>query len=253
MARADRHQLVCEAVQASGRIKVSDLADRLKVSEMTVRRDLEELEARGALTRVHGGAISNVSRSFEPGFAARRLQHVEAKQRIGAAAAALVREGETVIVDAGTTTLDVVQNLRRDLRFRALALSLFIADALADMPNVTLMMPAAQVRPYERSFVGSATTAMLEQLTFDTTFLTVGGVDVDAGCTEYEFDDAETKKAALRSARRKIIVADSSKIGAVAFVRLCHISDIDILVTDSAAPADAVDALRLAGAEVILA
>src|SRR5271166_3468704 len=190
MARADRHQLVCEAVQASGRIKVSDLADRLQVSEMTVRRDLEELEARGVLTRVHGGAISNVSRSLEPGFAARRLQHVEAKQRIGAAAAALVREGETVIVDAGTTTLHVVQNLRKDLRFRALALSLFVADALADMPNVTLMMPAAQVRPYERSFVGSATTVMLEQLTFDTTFLTVGGVDVDAGCTEYEFDDA---------------------------------------------------------------
>lgn len=73
----------------------------------------------------------------------------------------LVCEGETVIVDAGTTTLHVVQNFRRDLRIRALALSLFIADALADMPNVTLIMPAAQVRPYERSFIGSATTAML--------------------------------------------------------------------------------------------
>jgi DeoR/GlpR family transcriptional regulator of sugar metabolism len=146
-----------------------------------------------------------------------------------------------------------VQNCRRDLRIRALALSLLIADAPADMPNVTLMMPAAQARSYERSFVGSATTSMLEQLTFDTTFLTVGGVDVDAGYTEYEFDDAETKKAALRSARRKIIGAGSSRIGAVSFVRVCHTSTIDILVTDSAAPADAVDALRLAGAEVILA
>lgn len=87
-----------------------------------------------------------------------------------------------------------MQKFRRDLRNRALALSLFIADALADMPNVTLMMPAAQVRPYERSFVGSATTAMLEQLTFDTTFLTVGGVDVDAGYTEYEFDDAGRRR-----------------------------------------------------------
>ena len=106
-----------------------------------------------------------------------------------------------------------MQNFRRDLRIRALALSLLITDAPADMPNVTLMMPAAQARSYERSFVGSATTSMLEQLTFDTTFLTVGGVDVDAGYTEYEFDDAETKKAALRSAPRKIIVAGSSKIG----------------------------------------
>lgn len=253
MTREERHRLVCDVVQATGRIKVADLAARMQVSEMTVRRDLEELEARGVVTRVHGGAVSNVSRSFEPGFAARSLQHVEAKQRIGQAAAGLVRDGETVIVDAGTTTLHVVRNLRRDLRIRALALSLFIADELADLPNVTLMIPGGQVRRHERSFVGPATTAMLEQLTFDTTFVTVGGVDVEAGCTEYEFDDAETKKAALNSARRKVVVADSSKIGAVAFVRLCRASDIDILVTDSAAPVDVVDALRLADVDVIVA
>lgn len=253
MTREQRHRLICDVVQATGRMKVVDLAARMQVSEMTVRRDLEELEARGVVTRVHGGAVSNVSRSFEPGFTARSMQHVEAKQRIGRAAAGLVRDGETVIIDAGTTTLHLVRNFRSDLRIRALALSLFIADELADMPNVTLMIPGGHVRRYERSFVGPATTAMLEQLTFDTTFVTVGGVDVRAGLTEYEFDDAETKKAALNSAHRKVVVADSSKIGAVAFVRLSRASDIDTLVTDSAAPADVVDALRLADVEVILA
>jgi DeoR/GlpR family transcriptional regulator of sugar metabolism len=248
LTREERHRLVCDAVQATGRIKVADLASTMQVSEMTIRRDLEELEAKGALTRVHGGAVSNVSRSFEPGFAARSMLQLDAKQRIGQAAAALVRDGETVIIDAGTTTLHMVQSLRRDLRIRALALSLFIAD----MPNVTLMIPGGQVRRYERSFVGPATTAMLEQLTFDTTFVTVGGVDLEAGFTEYEFDDALTKKAALGSARRKVVVADSTKLGAVAFVRLCRASDIDILVTDSAAPAGMLDALRLAGLEVIV-
>jgi DeoR/GlpR family transcriptional regulator of sugar metabolism len=252
LTREERHRLVCDAVQATGRIKVADLASTMQVSEMTIRRDLEELEAKGALTRVHGGAVSNVSRSFEPGFAARSMLQLDAKQRIGQAAAALVRDGETVIIDAGTTTLHMVQSLRRDLRIRALALSLFIADELADMPNVTLMIPGGQVRRYERSFVGPATTAMLEQLTFDTTFVTVGGVDLEAGFTEYEFDDALTKKAALGSARRKVVVADSTKLGAVAFVRLCRASDIDILVTDSAAPAGMLDALRLAGLEVIV-
>ena len=86
------------------------------------------------------------------------------------------------------------RSFARDLRICALVLSLFIADAPADMPNVTLMMPAAQARSHERSFVGSATTSMLEQLTFDPTFLTIGGVDVDAGYTEYEFDDAERRR-----------------------------------------------------------
>jgi DeoR/GlpR family transcriptional regulator of sugar metabolism len=115
------------------------------------------------------------------------------------------------------------------------------------------MIPGGQVRKHERSFVGPATTAMVEQLTFDTTFVTVGGVDVEAGFTEYEFDDAETKKAALKSARRKVVVADSSKLGAVSFVRLSRTSDIDILITDSAAPLDTVDALRAAGVDVIVA
>jgi DeoR/GlpR family transcriptional regulator of sugar metabolism len=253
VTREERHQLVCDAVQAAGRVRVADLASRLAVSEMTIRRDLEDLEARGALTRVHGGAVSNISRSFEPGFAARSMQHVDAKRQIGEAAAGLLRDGETVIIDAGTTTLHVVRSLRRDIRIRALALSLFIADELADMPNVTLMIPGGQVRKHERSFVGPVTTAMVEQLTFDTTFVTVGGVDADAGFTEYEFDDAQTKKAALKSARRKVVVADSSKLGAVSFVRLSRTSDIDILVTDSAAPPDTVDALRAAGVDVIVA
>lgn len=253
MTREERHQLVCDTVQAAGRVRVADLASRLNVSEMTIRRDLEDLEARGALTRVHGGAVSNISRSFEPGFAVRSMQHVDAKRQIGEAAAGLLRDGETVIIDAGTTTLHVVRSLPRDIRIRALALSLFIADELADMPNVTLMIPGGQVRKHERSFVGPVTTAMVEQLTFDTTFVTVGGVDVDAGFTEYEFDDAETKKAALKSARRKVVVADSSKLGAVSFVRLSRTSDIDILVTDSEAPPDTVDALRAAGVDVIVA
>lgn len=253
MTREERHAITLEAVQATGRVRVSDLAARLSVSEMTVRRDLEDLEARGALTRVHGGAISNVSRSFEPGFAARGRLHAAAKQQIGTAAASLLRDGDTVIIDAGTTTLQVAENLRRDLRIRVMALSLHIADAVADLPNVTLMIPSAQVRPFERSFVGPAAATMLGQLTFDTAFVTVGGVDPAAGLTEYDFDDAETKKAALRSARRKIVVADSSKLGAVAFVRLCQISEIDTLVTDAAAPPPVVRALRAAGVDVIQA
>lgn len=253
MTKNDRHGLIVDLVQATGRVHVGDLAGRAGVSEMTVRRDLEELEAGGALTRVHGGAISNVSRSFEPGFSVRSLQRVEAKQRIGAAAAALVRDGETLVLDAGTTTLHVARALRPDLRVRALALSLYIADVLADLPHVTLMIPGGVVRRHERSFVGGMTTATFAGLAFDTVILTSGGVDVAAGVTEYEFDDAETKRAALASARRKIVVVDSSKLGAVAFVRLCPIDEVDVVVTDDEADPELVAALRAADVEVVLA
>lgn len=253
MSRQDRLDRVAALVQASGRTRVVQLAEHLDVSEMTIRRDLEELEAQGIVTRVHGGAISSVSRSFEPGFAARSKLNLEAKQRIGRAAAELIRDTENVIIDAGTTTMHVVEGLRPDIRIRVMALSLRIADALAEMPNVTLMIPGGTVRPHERSLIGPTATRPFAELAFDTLILTSGGVDVEAGVTEYEYDDAETKLAAIRSAKRTILVADHSKLGAVAFVRLCSVESIDVIVTDADAPAAHVAALRQASVEVILA
>ena len=253
MNKRERQETIATAVQASGRVRVTELSERAGVSEMTVRRDLEEMETQGLLVRVHGGAVSTVSRSFEPGFAVRAQQNVDAKERIGAATAELIRDAETLILDAGTTTMHVARALRPEIHVRVMALSLHIAGILADQPNVTLMIPGAVVRPYERSFIGGMTTRAFEQLTFDTVVLTGGGVDVDAGITEYEFDDAETKRAALRSARRTIVVADASKLGAVAFVKLCPIEDIDVVVTDSGAPTAQVEALRAAGVDLILA
>ncbi len=253
MSKRARHEAILTAVQAAGRTRVTTLAEALSVSEMTVRRDLEELEAAGLLVRVHGGAASIVSRSFEPGFTARSSRQVEAKRRIGAATAALVRDGETLIIDAGTTTLHVAEALGRDIRLRVMALSLRIADVLADMPNVTLMVPGGLVRHHERSFVGAAAVRGFEALTFDAVILTVGGLDAHDGVTEYEYDDAETKKAALASARRRIVVADSTKLGAVAFVRLCPLEDVDTVVTDAGASAAQIAALEDAGVEVVVA
>lgn len=253
MNKTERQAQILSSVQAAGRVRVIELAETLAVSEMTVRRDLEEMEGGGLLVRVHGGAASVTSRSFEPGFAVRSSLQIEAKQRIGRAAAELVRDGETLIVDAGTTTLHVAGALRPELRLRVMALSLRIADVLADQPNVTLMIPGGRVRPHERSLVGAVTLSTFDNLVFDTAILTTGGVDVVHGITEYEYDDAETKRAALRSARRSIIVADSTKLGAVAFARLCPVDDIDVVVTDTAAPPAQVAALRDAGVDVVLA
>lgn len=253
MSKTERHRLIFEAVQATGRVRVVELAQRTGVSEMTVRRDLEDLEEGGVLTRVHGGAVSNVSRSFEPGFTARSLQQATAKQRIGVAAAALVREGEALVIDAGTTTVQVARALPQDLHVRVLALSLHVADELADMPNVTLMLPGGTVRRHERSFIGTTTVMTFTQLNFDTVILTCGGMDVTAGVTEYEPDDAEVKQAALRSARRVVVAVDSSKLGAVAFVRVCPLELVDVVVTDTDAPPEHVAALREAGVDVVLA
>jgi DeoR/GlpR family transcriptional regulator of sugar metabolism len=250
---SERHQLILRQLELDGRVSVSELARRAGVSEMTIRRDLEALEQTGALSRVHGGAVPAQSRSYEPPFALRVTQNVEAKRRIGKAAAALLHEGETAILDAGTTTLEVARALRGRRNLRILALSLHIADLLADEPGLTVMVAGGITRPGERSLIGSLAERAFEDLSFDTLFLTVGGIDLRHGLSEYNLDDAAVKRAAFASSRRRIAVADASKLGKAAFARIAAIEDLDVLVTDSDASPSFLDAIRNDGVEVVVA
>jgi DeoR/GlpR family transcriptional regulator of sugar metabolism len=250
---AERHQLILKRLEGDGRVSVSDLSARAGVSEMTIRRDLEALEQAGALSRVHGGAVPSQSQSYEPPFAARATYNVEAKQRIGRAAAALLHEGETAILDAGTTTLEVARALRGRRNLRVLALSLHIADMLVDEPGLDVMVAGGIARAGERSLIGALAQKAFEDLSFDTLFLTVGGVDLHHGLSEYNLDDALVKRAAFASARRRVAVADASKLGKAAFARIAPIDQLDVLVTDEDASTEFLDAIRDAGVEVVIA
>jgi DeoR/GlpR family transcriptional regulator of sugar metabolism len=249
----DRQQLILDALERDGRVLVSELSADAGVSEMTIRRDLEALEHAGALSRVHGGAVPAQSRSYEPPFAARAQRNVDAKRRIALAAAQLLHDGETAILDAGTTTLELARALRGRRNLRLLALSLHIAEVLVDEPGLTVMLGGGVARPGERSLIGPLAERSFTDLSFDTLFLTVGGVDLDGGLTEYNLDDAAVKRAAFASARRRVAVADASKLGKHAFARICTIDELDVLVTDDSAPRALLDEIRAAGVEVIAA
>jgi DeoR/GlpR family transcriptional regulator of sugar metabolism len=252
MPAADRQEQILELLERDGRVSVSDFSARMDVSEMTVRRDLQLLEQRGVLTRVHGGAVPVQSRSYEPPFAVRMLRNPEGKRRIGQATAALLQDGETVVLDAGTTMLEVARALSgRELRI--LAVNLRVAEVLADESGISLMVSGGAVRPGEQSLVGPLAERAFADLAFDTLVLAAGGVDAAIGVTDYRLEDASLKRAALSSARRCVAVADSSKLGQVAFARTCPIEDLDILVTDDDAPPALVAEFRAAGVEVVLA
>jgi DeoR/GlpR family transcriptional regulator of sugar metabolism len=180
-----RHETILKQLEQDARVSVSQLAQALDVSEMTVRRDLEVMEQSGILQRVHGGAVTAQSLSYEPPFAMRSMRQVDAKQRIGMAAAAMIREGETLILDAGTTTIEIARALKGRRNLRILALSLRIADLLADETELTLLLPGGVCRPGERSLVGSLAETALREFSFDTFFMTLGGISVEAGVTEY--------------------------------------------------------------------
>jgi DeoR/GlpR family transcriptional regulator of sugar metabolism len=249
----DRRQLAFETVSERGEVSVADLSRITGVSEMTVRRDLEALEREGLLRRVHGGATGAVSRSYEPPFALRRGHHGEAKARIGALAASLLSQGDTAVIDVGTTTLELARALKDNGGLTLLTPSLRVVDELAGNAEVRVIVTGGTVRPGELSLTGDLAERAFEALHCDTVFLGVGGVDSRAGLTEFNLDDARVKRAALATARRCVVLADASKLGKVAFAGVCPLERVDALVTDSGADDAALTPIRDAGVEVLTA
>jgi len=236
-----------------GKVTVAELSRSLNVSEMTIRRDLEELADRGVAKRIYGGAVLANPRAVEPGFADRVAVDASYKAAIGRAAAALVNDGDAVIVDAGTTTLEAARALigRRDLTVCPLS---FQATALlATQPGITVLTPGGQLRPGELMYIGPVTERMLAEFQFDIYLMAVGGISAERGLTDFFIPDVEVKKRALRSARRVVVTADATKIDAVAFARIGPVDSVDVLVTDQRADPDALAALADHGIEVIVA
>jgi DeoR/GlpR family transcriptional regulator of sugar metabolism len=249
---SERHALVVELVTVRGRVSITELSRRFGVSEMTVRRDLDQLEAEGALRRTHGGATRLESGSYEPPFAARMHANADAKRSIGAETAALINDGETVLLDGGTTGVAVAEALLgRDIT--VCALSFRVAAVLAASSTVRLMIAGGMVRPGEQSLVGPAVQRTLDDHRFDTYVMTVSGVSPSAGLTEWNLDDAAVKRAGLHVAARALVACDASKFGQVAFGRICGIDEVDIFVTDAALTSSDRSAVQAAGTDLRIA
>ena len=204
---------------------------------MTIRRDLDTLAACGVLRRVHGGAVPAAPSGLEPPFAARATAAVVAKRAIAELAASMVRDGETVIVDSGTTALAFARALR-ERTVTVMPLSLHAAQALLDAPRVRLLLPGGEPRPGELALIGPLTLASLRALRFDVAVLSPCAISLDAGLTAHELADAEIKQQALAVAARSVVLADGAKWGHAALAHICPADRPDVIVTDASAPVD---------------
>lgn len=235
-------------LRAEGRIDVAEAAREHGTAHMTIRRDLDVLVSRGVARRVRGGALSLLARGDEVPYWMRELEAGSAKTRIGRAVSESLRDGDAVGLDSGTTTLEVARALG-DRRLTVLAVSLPTAVALAEHPQVRLIVPGGDVRPGELAMIGDTAVSAISALRFDVVVLAACGLG-DATVTAYDLGDAAVKRALIESSARVIVVADSSKFARVAMAVVCHPDEIDVLVTDVDAPPAAVSALRDAGVEV---
>jgi DeoR/GlpR family transcriptional regulator of sugar metabolism len=244
-----RLRQIADAVREAGTAGVAELARLTGASEMTIRRDLEVLAAQGVLERYRGGARSLLLRGEEPPFALRSREGLEAKRRIAAETAALIADGESVVLDSGTTCLEVARALAHR-RVTVMPLSLHAVNVLTGAAEVTLLVPGGRPRAGELALTGPLTEASLAALRFDTAVIGCCGLAAADGLTAYDLDDAAVKRAAIASARRVIAVAEAAKLTRTALAHVAPASALHAVVTETTAPAEETDRLATAGVTV---
>jgi DeoR/GlpR family transcriptional regulator of sugar metabolism len=237
-----------DMLQRDGRLDVAEMAASFGTAEMTIRRDLDRIVAMGMARRVRGGAISLLMRGEELPFSMRVLDRAEAKGRIAAAVAEVLRDGEAVLLDSGTTAVLVGRELA-GRRLTVMPMSLHAASVLAAHQSIRMLLPGGEARPGELAMVGPLALASIGSLRFDTTVLSCCGL-ADNRVTTHDLRDAEVKQAMIRSAARVILAADSTKFRQTAMAVVTSATAVDMIVTDVEAPAEIVESLRAAGVEV---
>lgn len=252
-----RLRVIQQLLEQRGFVRVRDLADRFGVSTVTVRADLQALEERQVAFRVHGGAMPFDSARGERPFEEVATRRAAEKAAIASAASALVSNGETIVVDVGTTAASFAQALvdRVDLtELTVITNGITIAMALeAAHPRFTIVVTGGTLRPKQHSLVEPLATGIFESLRVDTVFLGCNGVAVDGGITNVNLPEAYVKRAMIDAAARCVVLADSSKLGVRTLAPVCPLSGVDVLVTDSQAdPAD-IESIRAEGVDVITA
>jgi DeoR/GlpR family transcriptional regulator of sugar metabolism len=229
-----RQEVILERVRGHGGARVSDLVDLLGVSDMTIRRDIASLARKGLVARVHGGATSVTGRSAdEPGFAVKSRLQTQEKAAIAAGAAALVSPGDSVAISGGTTTYAVALALHPVPGLTVVTNSVPVGDVLHSTAREDrAVILTGGVRTPSDALVGSVAVAALKTLHVDWLFLGVHGFDERAGLTTPNIEEAETDRALVASARRVVVVADSTKWGVVGLSSIARLDDVDVLVTD---------------------
>jgi DeoR/GlpR family transcriptional regulator of sugar metabolism len=250
----ERQEQIAQMVADSGRVRVSDLAAQFGVSPVTIRKDLLVLEGSARVVRTHGGAIAPRGSSRpEPAFEVRERLQRDEKRRIGAAAAALVVDGDSIVFDASTTALYVARHLKERPDWHQLTVvtnSIRIALELAGHPGITVLMLGGRVRSEALSVVGPLGEGVFRRVNVQKAFVGAVGLTLDSGLSDAMEEEAQIKRSMVTAAREVYALVDHSKWGRVASATFCRTDRLTGIITDEAAPEDMVAELRAAGVTV---
>jgi DeoR/GlpR family transcriptional regulator of sugar metabolism len=237
-------------VRKTGFVRTSDLSGRFGVSTVTIRQDIEALSADGLVQRTYGGAVSQVDSAEDTAFHLRSITHSDAKVRIGRAAARSVRPGETILLDSGTTTIEIARHLPENTGITVVTPALNIALEAGARAGVEVLVCGGRLNPRTLSTTAHEIGRSFSEIFADRLFLATYGVDVGKGLAERSIEVAETKRSLIRAAREITLVCDSSKFGSAGPILISPLEVVRHVITDAGIPASDLAWLVNAGISV---
>lgn len=248
-----RQEEIIRMIAEKRMVKAGELVERFGVSMETIRRDLESLEEKGVLTRTHGGAMAKTRHGLEPEYTFRETENYEQKIAIGREAAKLVEDGDTLIIDQGTTTLEFVRFLQAHKNLTVLTNAIPIAAELVKNPNIKVILIGGNLRAGELAASGYLAEEIVDQFYVDKVFQGVDGMTLDFGIGGYQIEESNLRRHFVKRSQKVIALADHSKIGVKALNTICSLDELDILITDKDADKKVIAELRRKGVKVIVA
>lgn len=248
-----RRAKILDELELKGQVSVRELSRMFNISEVTIRNDLSHLEKQNMLIRARGGAIKikYPRNGFDPSFSDKQKEFLKEKQLIAKAAVELIEEGDTIVLDSGTTTTEIAKNLERFSSLTVITNALNIASILSEYEGFSIFMPGGSLHKKSLSLVGVIADQNFEKFYCDKLFLGADGFDTNHGLSTPNSEEAHLNQIMIKIAKKVIVVADSSKFERRRFAFISPISNIDVVITDSQIKTEDRNRLEKNGIEVI--
>ena len=249
----ERRKKIIEKIDKEGKVKVSILSKLFNVSEVTIRNDLDQLERKNLLVRAHGGAMKFQRAGIDYELDIKAKKNRTQKIAIGKKAASLINDGDTIILDSGTTTLEIAKNLERISNLTVITNSLNIAGQLVEFQNIKVIMLGGTLRRKSLSLVGISAIESLKTYYCDKVFIGVDGIDTQYGISTPNVDEAHLNNIMINNSREVIVVTDSSKFKNRSFTYIAPIQKVTTIITDENIPKDEKEKIESLGIKLLIA
>lgn len=251
---SERREHIIQRLRQQGSVQVNDLSALFAVSTVTIRNDLSFLEKQGIAIRAYGGAlVCDAANPFaEPSLEDKSSLNIALKRAVARAAVGLIKPGHRVILDSGTTTCEIARLMQQHQQVIAMTNGINVANALLAAEGVELLMTGGYLRRQSLSFYGEQADQSLQNYHFDMLFLGVDAIDLERGVSTHNEDEARLNRRMCEVAERIIVVTDSSKFNRSSLHKIIETQRIDLVITDTAIPAQSLHGLRKGGIEVVL-